>query len=266
MPSIDIVTYSSGYSYDIFERFVGSLYDTGFSGNCFIIIRESDLPIINKLKNKYPKVCEFVDTTDIKINIMCHRYFAYRNLLKSNLIKSDYVFLCDFRDVIFQKNIEEYPINIDIDAYVFEEGKEIYKETICNIDWLLELEKIINEQFYDKIKYNYILCAGTSLFSKRFFYGYLEIMYYIFTNYKIKTNLDQAIHNYIIYMNKLWACKVKILNNKDNFVNTVGFDIHKIKDGFIVNSNDDISYIVHQYDRFSKEMLYSISNKYKFYL
>ena len=40
---IDILTYASGYEYYVYERFVGSLNDTGFKGKIFIIIKNIDL-------------------------------------------------------------------------------------------------------------------------------------------------------------------------------------------------------------------------------
>ena len=38
MVKIDVITYCSGYDYKVFDRFIGSLNDTGFSGNIYIII------------------------------------------------------------------------------------------------------------------------------------------------------------------------------------------------------------------------------------
>jgi hypothetical protein len=80
---------------------------------------------------------------------------------------------------------------------------------------------------------------------------------------KITANLDQGIHNYMLYFNKL-CCNVKILTNKDNFVNTVGCDFQNINDdNLIVNSNNEVSYVVHQYDRMTKTQKQKIGNQFK---
>ena len=68
----------------------------------------------------------------------------------------------------------------------------------------------------------------------------------------------------MLYCNIL-NCNVKLLSNEDNLVNTVGNDTHKInKDNLIVNVNDELSWVVHQYDRFSTELKEKISVKYNF--
>ncbi len=36
----NVLTYCSGYPYEIFERFAGTLYDTGFQGKLIYFIKE----------------------------------------------------------------------------------------------------------------------------------------------------------------------------------------------------------------------------------
>ena len=76
------------------------------------------------------------------------------------------------------------------------------------------------------------------------------------------TNLDQGLHNYILYCNTL-RLNVQLLSNENNLVNTVGNDLHKINaTKLIVNKKDEVSWIVHQYDRFSPELRKQISAKF----
>lgn len=68
----------------------------------------------------------------------------------------------------------------------------------------------------------------------------------------------------MLYFNTLNK-NIKLLSNEDNLVNTVGNDLHKINESkLIVNKNDDVSWIVHQYDRFSNELKKNISIKYDY--
>ena len=54
MVNIDVITYCSGYESFIYERFVGTLYDTGFKGKLYIIGQENDRKIIQNLKMLRP--------------------------------------------------------------------------------------------------------------------------------------------------------------------------------------------------------------------
>jgi hypothetical protein len=77
-------------------------------------------------------------------------------------------------------------------------------------------------------------------------------------------NLDQGIHNYLLYMDKL-GLRIKYMENKDHLVNTVACDTHIVNEmNKIVTSDGEVSYIVHQYDRFSAELKKKISMKYNF--
>ena len=70
-------------------------------------------------------------------------------------------------------------------------------------------------------------------------------------------------------MNKLneSGLNVKVLDNKDNLVNTAGYGFVGINsDRKIVNKDWDVSYIVHQYDRFPDSIKAKLSDKYDFIL
>ena len=59
--------------------------------------------------------------------------------------------------------------------------------------------------------------------------------------------------------------RICFTSNSDNLVNTVGNDLHRVnEEGRIVNKHDEVSWVVHQYDRFSQELKQKISVKYDF--
>jgi hypothetical protein len=253
---ISVVTYGSGYSYDIYDRFIGSLNNTGFSGTIYIIVKQNDLPVLNKLQ--YKNIIACVDDIEQTTHINNHRFFCIQKVLPD--IKSEYIFVCDFRDVLFQKNIELYPHDSS-DLYVFAESIKLKNEQHFNTPWLKQLEKLFNEKFYDSISDNSILCCGTTFGNYKAIKAYIDCMCEIIQEFNIMTNLDQGIHNYLFHLNKL-QLNTKILTNEDNFVNTVGNDIHQLNtDNLIVNSKNEVSYVVHQYDRFSLDFKHRISTK-----
>ena len=87
----------------------------------------------------------------------------------------------------------------------------------------------------------------------------------IIADNNIKNNLDQGIHNYILYLKMIKDVNIKLLSNSDNLVNTVGCSDKILDENFnIVNKNNEISYVVHQYDRFNIELRHKLNGKYGF--
>jgi hypothetical protein len=260
LTSISVVSYASGYSYAIYERFIGSLTNTGFNGTIYIIVKPNDVSVLSQLQENYKNIIICIDNLPQISHINCHRFFVIQQVLNEVQFKSTHLLLCDFRDVLFQKNIELYPYD-DSDLYVFTEGIQFTQDKIYNTGWLKQLEHIFNERFYDTICNNSVICCGTTIGKINAIHVYVNAMCNLLSEYNITNNLDQGIHNYLIYLHKL-PLNVKILSNKDNLVNTVGCDVHQFNNqNYIVNSNNEISYIVHQYDRFSEENRQKISQK-----
>jgi hypothetical protein len=263
---IDVITYCSGYSFEVFDRFVGSLNDTGFSGNIHIIINSDDKPIIKLLKKKYTNVFPILDNLKKETHINCHRFFCIKQLLSKIKMNCEYILICDSRDVLFQKNIETYNYDPNVDIYGFLEGIKFYQELTFNTPWIKMLEELLNEKIYDKISQSNVICCGTTIGKRNIIVKYVDYMCNIISKYSIRRNLDQGIHNYMLYLNKL-NVNVKLLSNADNLVNTVGNDTHKLDENYnIVNADNNISYVVHQYDRFSLDYKKLISKKYDYIL
>ena len=269
MVKIDVLTYLSGYVYEVYERFVGSLIDTGFTGNIYIVIKDTtnDKSNIQLLKNKYNNIFEIMDVYRQNTHINCHRFFVFHNFLTKNKLSCEYILLCDSRDVLFQKNIENYEYDKDIDLFGFYESMKFYEELNYNVPWIKMLEPLVNEPICEKLWNSYIICCGTTIGTCSAIQKYVSQMCNILMRHNIKHNLDQGIHNYMIHLNKLDNIKIKCLSNSDNLVHTVGCDLHNHKineEKKIVNNNNEMSYIVHQYDRFSKENKIKLSGKYNF--
>jgi len=264
MNKINIVTYGAGYEYYVYIRFIESLYKTGFSGNLYIVIRTTDIDKITPLKDVYSKVHFCVDTSPIDIMINNHRYFVIRHMLSEICGKSEYIFWTDFRDVLFQKNIEDYVLDDTVDLYGFLEDIKINQDLNYNTPWIQHLDDCLKEEIYDTINDNYVICSGTTLCKSAAFKLYIERM----CDVLLKTNvrqiiIDQGIHNYFLYLKKL-DVNIKLLSNEDNFVNTVGCGPKILDDDSnIVNIHNEVSYVVHQYDRFDEGMKHRISQKHK---
>ena len=260
---LSVLTYCTGYQYEIYERFAGSLYDTGFTGTLYFVILPSDKQNVERLQTQYPNIKIIIDTLDRTTAFFTHRFKVFLNHIDE--IEGDYVFMTDSRDVLFQKNPEDFLLTDDI--YVFEEDVIIKDESI-NTMWIKDLGWVINIDIFSSICDRPVLCCGTTFCSKQSLSHYLKVMNNVVNLIKLPLDyvMDQGIHNYIVYFNLLRPFNVKILTNKDNFVNTIAMSPYKLlnSDNKIVNCNNEVSYIVHQYDRCDSEFRTKISSKYNF--
>jgi len=258
---LHVMTLCTGYDYPIFQRFVGSLYDTGFSGSCYIFCQERDLPILEKLKEEYPKV-EAVPCVLSRFNthMQSSRFkFMAEFLEKEKDLEYDYLFICDSRDVLFQKNIEEFLLKGDL--YAFEE-EQVIEKCPFNSHWIRDVERVLGRQV--PIQHNTVICSGTVIVSKQAVLKYLNTMSDIMLDPRWVTYpADQGPHNYICYENPL-GLDIQFSSNKDNLVNTVGYGHKEVLNHKIVNAQQEISYVVHQYDRMTPEQRKEISVHYSF--
>lgn len=103
---------------------------------------------------------------------------------------------------------------------------------------------------YDNIADRYIICSGVTIGKIEAIKTYVTAQASIVHNYSIMgIGQDQGIHNYLLHCNKL-PYNIKLLHNDNELVNNMGTDIHALDtDNNIVNKNNIITYIVHQYDR-----------------
>ena len=280
---INFFTYLNGYSKKVYERFAGSLFDTGFDGRLYLFVHDQDLVTLSQLDQDLLDkvsvvVCpDHMNSTDGEvrrgssesesIHRQNFRYLLYLGFLQQNKQpKNEYSFFCDSRDLLFQKNPNEYILAEDIDMVVFQEDVVI-KNCPFNMSFYKDVKSCIPNGNFDYISQKAI-CSGTTLVKNSSLHAYITMFCKTMmdTGLNSKPYMDQGLHNYLFY-NNLYDCKIKVLTNDDNFVNTIGVkEATKAinSSGEIVNRNNDVSYIVHQYDRMDNDTLKKISTKYDF--
>ena len=262
---VTILTYCSGYRYEVFRRFAGTLYDTGFSGDLIFVIQKQDVAHVEQLRSVYKNVSYYIDDVDNDRHCQQKRYYIFQKILKT--LTTDYVLVCDSRDVFFQKNIELYPVDPTIDCFFFEEGLTI---GACphNQRWLRLIEEELGIEFQKDIKDKKISCSGTTYGTLAGIQVYVDQICDLMTH-KIHGHndggFDQGIHNYLIYVEGV-KCRVKLLANEDNLVNTLQYAQYKFINGRnqIINVHQEPSYVVHQWDRLPKYMTERLCSKYDF--
>ena len=272
-----VLTCCINYNYEIFERFIGSLFDSTDNIDLVIFIGENDVEHILKLKKIYNNIIYFViDNKDI--HIVNYRFYLYYHFLNTNRNIYKYIFICDSRDVLFQKNIFNHPIvSSNYDLYIFEE--ESYYITIdkCRFNslYIKKSGLDINELVYNKP----ILCVGTILGNEKGIMEYLEKFIYILLNEISEENrsyygTDSGINYKIIYGNLLKNIKIYTCKNNEKLVYTMAFPnyLNKIDYNILLNNKNqicykkEVCYCVHQYDRLDDDIKKKMSTKYNYIL
>jgi len=268
---ITVMTYCSGYNYQTFFLFAATLYDTGFSGNLlFIIGKESDKEHVNRLTKKYKNISYYMDTVQNTRHCQQKRYYIYQRIFKTLNLQTDYVLLCDSRDVFFQLNFETYPIDPDVDLFFFEEGLNIGDCKKYNMRWLKAIEQELQIEILPTVSNKNVLCSGTTFGRYKGIQTYVDRMCDLMTN-KIHTDFnelvgfDQGIHNYLVYMEGFPELRVECLPNENTLVNTLqyGYKFMLGSTNQLVNKYREPSYIVHQWDRLPNYMKDRLFLKYR---
>ena len=197
----------------------------------------------------------------IKINlayllttIMSYRFLLFGKYLEKN--RYDYVMIADIRDVIFQKDPFDFEINNKIIS--FSESKIIPLElSEINKNWILNA---YGEKIYNEMKCHPVICAGVTIGNYGSMLRYLNSM--IEEIIKITPlngyilGIDQGLHNYIFR----YSNNNEVKSNFEGPVLTLASDsLDQIKfnnDGLLVNKDNSIINVVHQYDRHDELLLH----------
>lgn len=250
------------------DRFIGSLAETNFSDHLTLFIGPEDLPkFANHTKTKF---CIELVICNNKFNPITNRFSEYERYLKNKENVND-VFICDFRDFLFQKNIFEFDFN-KLKRYPEEPKKDIYflmecgyiEECDINIDWINNFLLLYKDYLKEKniclsdFLKKRVSCAGAVYGNAKGIKSYLEKMSSLIDAFEeVKSGsffLDQAIHNYLLYFSGMPDLCIGMLDNKDGLVNHASWGVRRLTSfvspsGEIVNQNNEIAYSVHLYDR-----------------
>lgn len=251
------------YNQEIYDRFIGTLFDSDFKDKLVLFILPDDEDKVKKYKQIYGDNFEYeicyldklklidgknIDSQAIKyykrfndLFINSYRFLIYENYLKNlNFSEINFIAMYDFRDVLFQKNIFFYPFDKNYSMYLIKFNKKIK-----NCSWSSKNIRNYNNDFYESIKENTIISAAS-------IFGNIQNNFFqIFKNYckllkKFSNIDDQTLLNVFNYKNKL--------NTKLYYSNLLTNNIDKTTkfytlDNKFTNKDGEISYSVHMYDR-----------------
>jgi hypothetical protein len=258
------------YDFPVLKPFFSTLRSTNYSGD--VVLFHSDIapPTTDRLRRlgatlvPFEKFFPYLQPTLAKhlirwaddkrissLNIYCFRYLLAYAYLKEFGEKYQHVMLTDVRDVIFQKDPFNFPIDAKLCCFLEREGVSLGQQPI-NANWIeLAFDKTTLEQLSD----NPIACAGTTIGPTGLIIDYLEKMIDLFLKAPGKgvetavQGIDQAMHNYLVFNGAL--PELRLFQNNDGPVLTLGIEdsISTNRFGLIVNKRNDAPNVVHQYDR-----------------
>lgn len=287
MRHITVLSYYSGYNKEILKRFIGTLYDTGFTGSIVIFTTEEHIELIKELKTKYSYLYYRIVKEDRKINVSNDRVEVFRtwiiqyitNTLEYNVKryenkKNHYFLLSDVRDVIFQKNPEFMPINLTSQIIIFENG---YKDETSLINHNVEMKNMIQHMaFVDNYYMNNInlladkkiIDTGIILIKETEIDKVLNIFHEHMCKFKksylIKNNnLYKSLFNYLLYTNHFYFCYITICSNEHEIVYNIDKEMNVSSEGNCITYDGNKPYIIHHFDKLPPTLKQYMSRKIK---
>ena len=208
-----------------------------------------------------------IDNPSCALNNTSHRIIALSKneselILLAKLLsnrksekKPHKILLTDSRDVVFQSNIFDHSFKRPLNFFL--ESEKIMNDP-RNVRWL---KRTVGQQIFEKIKDNLISCSGTTLGNFDEIMNYIKLMkknLYLFPykrplrhiiSLKKVEPYDQGIHNYLIYSN--FFKDVECHKNNVSKICTTAYmkNFRFNKEGQLLNDQDDIYSVIHQYDR-----------------
>lgn len=177
--------------------------------------------------------------------IQSFRYRHYRDYLsESNYIEN--VALLDVRDIVFQSDLFTRPCaSLE---FGLEDGITVELDSF-NHRWL---STIAGKSLADSYLGQEVSCSGATFGPKRQTLAYLDAMDKLLSNKYVPLGpTDQGAHNFIRYERKIDGIE-DVPNRTRRVQNMQGQKTWVRKDKFIVDLLDNITPVIHQYDRHSE--------------
>jgi len=253
-----ILTIVVRYSWDKILPFIKSVIRiSNRNFDIVIFISEVSQQVIDNLKSLGIIIYEISTKMKSALYIFRHRWKIFSDFLENNKNKYNIILSLDIRDTIIQK--EFFSLYDNYSNFI---GFSYESSTL---ERLIQKEYIINnfgEKIYKKIENERNINCGTIWGTINDFIFFSKIIY---KNLLIHFSVDQTMLNYLIYVKNIFSNRTIIFSDEYGPVLTLGLTKrNKIildSDNNILNFNNQIASIVHQYDR-HKDIKKIIKQKY----
>lgn len=242
-----ILTILTNYTYRKVEPFFRTLRKTGYLGDVVVFYDKIDRETLSHIRKWNVNLVKFDSTKYLKkdIRIVHYRFNLFYDFLKKNISNYDKVFICDVRDIVFQKDPFNYSNYSKINFFC--ENEPINKSNI-NSYILIEAG---GKEALKKYGNNLVSCAGTTLGDSKYILNYLKFMS---DNIKSGFPIDQGQHNLYFYSSKVHNSKRFCnLSGPILTISNLGNEMIKFNSKMeVTNKDGSVINIIHQYDRNNK--------------
>ena len=189
-------------------------------------------------------------TSELWMHIQNGRYTAYARALENWTEYYDEVFLCDVRDVIFQRNPFEDKFSYEIGYYEEYKGQTI-GGCVENGAWI---KQAYGQKVFEELSSRTVICSGVTYLKMSKAMTYLRAMVDGMIKANVRNHIDQGIHNFLGLTNAIPGgaiipqSKSPVLNIGCNPAETLRFNTL----GQLLNEKREVASIVHQFDRHPK--------------
>jgi len=185
---------------------------------------------------------EFVKSMPKDLIIYLFRHFMYCRFVQGHEQEYDHIFIADARDLVFQKNVFEFPFEKPLNFFL--EDKKVGNCSL-NSRWVSEQ---FGQQALREIADQFITCAGTTIGKSAAVKHYLQKMIE-YTLEIEKPIMDQGVHNYLVHTNK-FDVPIGLHDNETGPICTMHYTSkYKLNDGEVTDLQGRVYDVLHQYDR-----------------
>lgn len=173
------------------------------------------------------------------------RYAHYLRYLRERAPAADLVMIADLRDVVFQRDPFEEPVD-GLEVYLEDDSVRVGHDAF-NTRWLRDL---LGSAGAERLRGARVSCSGTVVGTREAMLAYLHAMTAEGTRRRRPMGPhDQALHNILLYGGRLPA--VRAVPNGFGRVLTLGkmTAVEVDRDGRVLNADGSLPAVVHQWDR-----------------
>jgi len=230
--------------------FVLSLKATGFDGDIVLFHIDVDDVFESFCYRTGIRAFPFTFSKFFDGPIHCGRFKAFQGFLEQHRDDYDRALVADVSDVIFQSDPFK-SVDDRLCHFFLECGKVRIGENPSNAKWV---RRFVPAAYRDRLYRERISCVGVGFGDAGLMADYLTKLWRLIKStplwHRRKIGADQALHNYITYVDGTIAHKLHANNDIVATMGLEGRDSYRLRDGIIETADGAVPAICHQYDRY----------------
>jgi hypothetical protein len=242
-----------GFDVEQVRVFVESLRGSGYGGDVMMLIAWPGLRVGRYLKGHGVDVVRVFQTRSFSRSVHAKRYAIYLDYLRARTGHYDQVMMADVRDVVFQGN--PFAGIDDPKCHFYLEAPRTIGEDATNLRWVRGCFPAAEAE---ALAHHRISCSGITIGGTAEIIAYLEHMVAKIAAMPLRIyrtighGYDQAIHNYLVYLDRGIDGVVEENNGHIATMALEPREFYRLDEAARISGPDGRLFpICHQYDRFA---------------